>query len=1339
MVTVQRRVQQVKGQAETGREKTSFTLDELRSIPAWILLGEPGAGKTRSFEREAAACNGISLRVAEFIYDDVDDNWKNKTLFLDGLDEIRARANPDNGILLKIRSRLKQLGNPSFRIACRAADWFGESDKTDILVASPDGKLPVFNLLPLTEKDVLEILQHNIHVSDPKGFVKQAKDHGIDSLVTNPHMLKLLTESWKENSWPDTRAAIFEIACQKQAEESNKTHRNHTRNGPTSVESILDAAGYLFAVMLFSDTSGIALYDACANNRYPALKSYDPPNIETSCVALQRMIFVASSSSEERIEPSHRSIAEFLAARWLGKQIDQHGLPIGRVLNLLLGFDQKTVSGLRGLYAWLALHSKEARQQLLEKDSITVVLYGDVKPMSLEDKKYLLKALKNEIENCALSIRELSWTELAITLYDEKLSKEFTQILASQLRDDATQMYVTFILSILKKAELSKDLIDQIKGIAADDSWSKSVRTKAASIWLRQKASDHEALDFLDRIRSGAFNDSDDELAGQILLDLYPRFIKPQILPHYLHRVCEPTTSGAYLQFWSYELPKIAPESHLAVLLDQLCDRIDLGLTDWQEYHLHCMVGALLKRAVGVYGDSITDERLYCWLFIGTDQYGQNRRDKEVQDYLRTWLSQRPDRYKGLLGFCFEQCADSNDPARCLFSKQPVLVGATPPEDIGLWHFQQMQHTKHEALIREHLKGAMNTILLQRGNQGLTFEMILDWVGNDLIKSQWLEPLIYWEIPASIKAQHQHKQEASEAKRARSSKLAKLIDDIRTGKANPALMHELANVWLGLYSDAGGAVPLERFKNYCENYQEVCDAAETGFRKCILRKDLPSIKEIVDLSLKQRYHFLRRPCLVGMDLRWQDDVDEISSFDEQTLKCLICFRLTEIIDNEPDWFIYLIAHKPKLVAEVFFEYARKTLAKGKNLINWIYELTHVPQFQHVALIAVPKLLNSFPLIIKSSQLKYLDCLLKAGLRYSMPEMSQLIEKKIALKSLDVSQKGYWLTTGMLLSPEKYEQTLWDFVGQSWKRTNSVAEFLRNQFGDLPLAYRLTVQSLAKLIELLTPHAELDWFKGGGILTPSMQLGDYVQSLISKLAGLVTEDSLKEIERLLNLSSLIKIKFYLENARHELQRRMREKNFTFPSLAGVTKILSNNSPANTADLTALVLSHLDDIAFKIQTSNSDLFRQFWNEKPSKSHKDEHSCRDALLEMLKNALQPLELDCQPESDYVGDKRADIRVSYKNKFEVPLEIKGEWHSELWTSMNDQLIEQYTKSKNTDGYGIYIVLWFGGRLQKPASDGGKKPTSPNELKDRLSAIIPIEMQTRIYVRVIDVSWRFK
>jgi hypothetical protein len=104
------------------------------------LLGEPGAGKSSAFEQEAEAQGGIVLAVAEFL-EDVDAEWQGRTLFLDGLDETRAAGGGDR-VLFKIGSRLKKLGNPSFRIACRAADWFGSTDRDTMAVASPDGELP---------------------------------------------------------------------------------------------------------------------------------------------------------------------------------------------------------------------------------------------------------------------------------------------------------------------------------------------------------------------------------------------------------------------------------------------------------------------------------------------------------------------------------------------------------------------------------------------------------------------------------------------------------------------------------------------------------------------------------------------------------------------------------------------------------------------------------------------------------------------------------------------------------------------------------------------------------------------------------------------------------------------------------------------------------------------------------------------------------------------------------------------------------------------------------------------------------------------------------------------
>lgn len=135
--------------------------------------------------------------------------------------------------------------------------------------------------------------------------------------------------------------------------------------------------------------------------------------------------------------------------------------------------------------------------------------------------------------------------------------------------------------------------------------------------------------------------------------------------------------------------------------------------------------------------------------------------------------------------------------------------------------------------------------------------------------------------------------------------------------------------------------------------------------------------------------------------------------------------------------------------------------------------------------------------------------------------------------------------------------------------------------------------------------------------------------------------------------------------------------------------------------------------------------------------ENSCRDALLEMLRQRLEPRGISCDPEVDHVGDKRADIRISFKNRIAIPIEIKGDWHRALWTAPTSQL-PRYTASDITDSYGVYLVLWTGGSEQPPPRDRGKKPRSAADLRERLQAYIASRnTTTRIEVFVLDVSWR--
>jgi len=1338
ILSVQRRVAKVESNEEKVLRREIAFLEDLRELPAWVLLGEPGSGKTNAFATEALACGGIHITIAEFINEDPGDDWKNKTLFLDGLDEIRSGE--DRGVLLQVRTRLKRLGAPHFRVACRAADWLGVSDKSILEAVPVDAKLPVFNLMPLEEDDIFHLLEKNFIVPNPADFISQAKERGIDSLLANPHTLKLLVQGWKQNNWPKTRKETFENACKSQVNEPNKAHRDLARNHPVSDEDMFEAAGYLCAVMLLSDKSGIALDDLAESDRYPSLREYRPLNLDAAKQVLRRKIFIPSISREERLEPSHRSLAEYLAACWLAKEIDLKGLPLDRVLNLILGMDKKTVSGLRGLYAWLAIHSEAARKRLIQFDPMSVLLYGDVQSMTSENKAILLDGLKDEAEIHNSLLWEIGNSSLLINLYDNELSQKLEQILGSSLRDESTQSYVAFILRTIEQSQISSELLRHLKLIVVDDGWWGRIRTKSLTIWLNQRPSDQEVMDLLDLISRGAINDSDDELIGIILSNLYPRSISINDLLRYLQPPKETALFGKYIYFWGSELPKVALDDHLPIILDHLSQRSDLGLTDWTEHHLHRMVGLLVKRALEAHGESVTNQQLYIWLSIGADQYGENKRDKEINQFLSEWLGQRPSRYKGLLDLCFLKSAITDEPLRSLFSCQHILVNAPPPSDIGLWHFHKISETGIDILAQEHLRESVRTLIAHQGNQGLTLEMLLSWAKDDQIKNEWLEALLYSEIPDWKKAQidmtNQHKKEQSVLRSERTTWLAKEIERIALGDAPLGLMYELAGVWQGGYIRTGGDSPIERFKKYCDNFEKIYAACQTGFWACVNRKDLPTIKEIFHLAMNNKEHFLGRPSLLGMDLKWEDDAAAVKALDPEAMKRMLCLGFTIARGKTSGWFLYFVEQKPGLVAEVLYEYAERAFKAQKEYIEGIYQLVDDDAYGSVAKIAVPKLLKSFPRRIKKFQMQHLECLLKSGLRYDIANMAAIIKEKVAVKTMDVPQKIYWLTAGMLIEPALYEELLWGFIGHLWQRARCVADFLKGRMVDLQVDYRLTAQTLARLIELLTPHAEFEWPKGGGFLTDPMHLGEEIRALISKLMALGTQDSLVEVDRLLALSSLSKIKHQLQSGRYELIKRIREENFAFPTLEKVSQILLNKAPVNSADLTSLVLAHLDDIASEIRESNSDIFRQFWNEKPTRLHKDENSCRDVILDKLKQSLRTFRLDCQPEGDYFNDKRADIRVSLMNDLELPIEIKGEWHDELWTSMNDQLTERYARAKNTGGHGIYVALWFDGSLQKSPKDGGGLPKSPIELQERLSAMVPIGMQNYIHVRVIDVSW---
>ena len=107
----------------------------------------------------------------------------------------------------------------------------------------------------------------------------------------------------------------------------------------------------------------------------------------------------------------------------------------------------------------------------------------------------------------------------------------------------------------------------------------------------------------------------------------------------------------------------------------------------------------------------------------------------------------------------------------------------------------------------------------------------------------------------------------------------------------------------------------------------------------------------------------------------------------------------------------------------------------------------------------------------------------------------------------------------------------------------------------------------------------------------------------------------------------------------------------------------------------------------------------------------------------------------------KRVDLAIA-RGRMQIPKEIKGQWHDDVWNAANSQLASQYLIDWRSEGRGIYCVLWFGdvpsatGRRLKVPPVGVASPLSPNEMRDALVALIPEPRRSFIDVWVLDLSF---
>jgi hypothetical protein len=91
--------------------------------------------------------------------------------------------------------------------------------------------------------------------------------------------------------------------------------------------------------------------------------------------------------------------------------------------------------------------------------------------------------------------------------------------------------------------------------------------------------------------------------------------------------------------------------------------------------------------------------------------------------------------------------------------------------------------------------------------------------------------------------------------------------------------------------------------------------------------------------------------------------------------------------------------------------------------------------------------------------------------------------------------------------------------------------------------------------------------------------------------------------------------------------------------------------------------------------------------------------------------------------------------SKLYLPVEVKKEDNAGVWTAWRTQLDRLYTINPDAQGYGLYVVLWFGISPKPMPNREGPRPQSAKEMEERIRGRIPAADRYRLPVLVLDLS----
>lgn len=1296
---------------EAQNDRASLSQGELheRTEPL-LILGEAGMGKSHLLEWLAAAPGYARCTARQLInrHDPRTLLGDAKTLVIDALDEVNAQKEGD-AVDLVLR-QLGRLGCPHFVLSCRVADWRSATGIEAIREQYPLEPLEL-HLQPFDDDDVTTFLCASLGAEIARTVVEHFNARGLNGLLGNPQTLELISSVAGSGNLPETRSELFSRAVEVLRVE----HRDAKAHIQLARETALDAAGAAFAGLILTGSEAIVRTSAAnsAEGEVPLAEICRLPDGKFIGEMLGTRLFKADGAN--RFGYVHRRVGEYLGARWLVKQADT---PQKRRRLLSMFHSHGLVpASLRGIHAWLA-HEPALAQVVISTDPMGVIEYGDADDLTVEQARSLLVALEVLATD---NPRFRAWRPYSVRgITQPELIGDIRRLITAPGTPFGLCLLV---LEAVKGQRIASQLTDDLRRIILDPHMNFAIR-RAAGEALSEIDGEDDWSNILH-----ALHGHEDELSNRLAIELADevgyervddRLIVDLVVAHALN---DSGTIGVLLG-----LKRRLPDSRIEGVLDRLAVAAEtLGkrydrpgndvLTDFA-YHL-------IARRVEAGG--VIAEKLWSWLEPFDASVGYHR---ESRQQLETLIRGEDRLRQDIQRYVLLEQPSHHNPWQLAWrlNERSSAFAPTAADVIAL--LETLDHSDHNDERWRHL---VQLIPHDEENGTEVRAAARRFAAHSTELLEWIENLgvpvlSEWQIKrAEGERARQAEQTAAHAKWRKDYALR--VDQMRLGDYGTVIAP--AKAYLKLFNDMGDDVPAHKRVSQWLG-EDIGEVAHVGFEAfLVLDPANPTAHDIAKSLAQGRYYEASYIIVAALAERFRKGIGFDDLSDERLMAGLFELRRSHIDDQ---------------ARIVGLRGAIETAVQVRGIWGDAMRLYHEPQLQarctsvdglyslvrdegHAELVAdlATEWLQRFPDMPIGPETELIDRLVRSG-RFEALRRAAVGHSGLT----DHERRRNWDAIGVIVD---YNPTVARLNASSIEP--ELLWHLRSRTGgDFSEAViDLSPMQLEWIVDVFRPA----WPKvdrpigtSSGDTNP-WDASNYLTHLIHRLGNDTSENAVAALARLKSAP----IDGYTETVKIVIaeQSRIRvEAVYVPPTLEAINAIARNLLPVSAADLQALVLEELLTAQAKIKSDDAESWRGFYDDDGVAFA--EERCRDHLLGLLRQGSKVITFD--PEAHVAADKEVDIACS-AGKLRVPIEVKGQWHSELWRGADKQLEALYTRDWRAEDHGIYLVLWFGDqqppnkRLRNPGK-GIPIPQTAHELRELLVTESKSAREGRVIVFVLDL-----